>query len=316
MRSFVKPVLVISACLDLQPVRYNGQVVKDELALKLREYCQTIAVCPEVSIGLGVPRDRVIVYMDKEPRLFQPSTGRDLTQEMLLFSESFLSSLPEVDGFLLKSKSPSCGISGTLVYKDPYAKEFYKRGKGLFAMRVLEKFELLPVEDEGRLKNPEIRDHFLTRLFAVAHLRSALSKVDSVMQLMEFHRQYKYLLMAHSQVKLKEMGRLVANSKGNLQESVKMYRLLFMQALKRRPSRKQHANVLLHMFGHLSRHINQKEKSHFVSLVEKFKQGKRDLYTLTDIIKSFAYRFEESYLLEQAYLEPYPEELKDAIINN
>lgn len=309
MRKFPKPLLVMSACLDLQPVRYNGEVVKDPFAIKLREYCHIISVCPEVSIGLGVPRDKVIIQKGESLRLIQPSTGRDLTQLMLSFSKEFLDSLDAVDGFLLKSKSPSCGVSNTRIYKDPQGKEFYGRGKGLFATHVLERYQLLPVEDEGRLKNKEIREHFLVRLFAIADLREFLSKAQDVKDLVEFHSRYKYLIMAHSQVKLKQMGQLVAEAKKNFKEALSRYRILFMEALKRRPTKGQHANTLLHIMGHLSRALKKSEKEHFYSLVESYKAGQKDLYTLLEIIKSWSYRFDEKYLTDQVYLEPYPDEL-------
>lgn len=311
VRSFTRPRLVVSACLNQKPVRYNGQTVRDEFVLRLLPYCEVIDVCPEVEIGLGVPRDKIIVYLlDDGFGLSQPSTGLELTERMKSFSESFLSSLTEVDGFLLKSKSPSCGLSNTSVYKDREGKSFHSKGKGLFAMEVLKRYGLLPAEDEGRLKDEEIRRHFLVRLFTFADMRESLSKIKSVRELMDFHQRYKYLLMAHSQVKLKEMGRLVANTREeNLKESLEKYRLLFMLALKRRPSKGQHANTLFHIFGHLSSKLKERERAHFYKLVEDYREGKVEHRTLIELLKSLAYRFDVDYLLNQAYLEPYPAEL-------
>lgn len=315
MRNFPKPVLVMSACLDLQPVRYNGEPIKDEFTIKLREYCRVVPVCPEISIGLGVPREKVIVYVKENFRIFQPSTGMDLTDEMISFAESFLSSLERVDGFLLKSKSPSCGVSGTRIYKDPYGKQAFARGKGLFALKVLERFEFVPVEDEKRLRNADLRDHFLIRLFAIADLRESLSKVKDVKDLVDFHRRYKYLIMAHSQQKLKEMGRTVANASKSLPDSLQTYQALFLQMLKKRPSKGQHINVLLHIMGHISDKINDTEKRHFFELVENYKRGHETLYTLLEILRTWAYLFGEEYLFDQVYLEPYPKDLRSVIIN-
>lgn len=310
-RQFPKPKIVLSACLSGKPVRYNGGTVEDAFVKKLITYCEVVEVCPEVEIGLGVPRPKIIVYKTQEGyRLSQPSTGAELTQRMEEYAEKFFSSLSEVDGFVLKSKSPSCGVSNTLVYKDPQGEEFYGKGKGLFALRAIERFGLLPIEDEGRLKNPEIKDHFLVRLFAIADLRESFQRIKRLKDLMDFHQRYKYMLMAHSQVKLKELGRLVAQAREeNLEKSLEDYRLLFLQAIKKRPSRGQHANALMHILGHLSRHLNQKEKRHLLSAIEKFKEGKESLHTLLELFKSLAYRFENPYLMSQAYLEPYPWEL-------
>ncbi|RMH04189.1 MAG: DUF1722 domain-containing protein [Aquificota bacterium] len=307
-RKFPKPRVVVSSCLVGKPVRYNGGLVEDPFVSSLLGYCDVIDVCPEVEIGLGVPRPRIIVYKTQGAiRLSQPSTGLDLTESMEAFSDRFLSSLPPVDGFVLKSKSPSCGVSNTLTYKDPEGKEFLSKGKGLFAIRVLQRYELLPVEDEGRLKNPEIREHFLVRLFALADLRESLQGVKRVKDLMDFHQRYKYMLMAHSQVKLKHLGRLVAQAREeNLEKTLEEYRLIFMQALSRKPSKGQHANALLHILGHLSKHLNEREKRHFIILIERFKRGKESLHTLLELFKSLAYRFENPYLMSQAYLEPFP----------
>ncbi len=313
VRYFPKPRVVVSACLNLKPVRYNGQEVRDEFVLKLLPYCEVIEVCPEVAIGLGVPRDKIIVYKKGEGfGLSQPSTGLELKEKMESFSDNFLKSLPEVDGFILKSKSPSCGVSNTKIYKDPEGKEFYSKGKGLFALKVLESFENLPVEDEGRLKDRELRVHFLTRLFALADLRESFEKIKEVKDLMEFHQRYKYLLMAYSQVKLKALGRLVAKAREeNLKETLTEYKKLFSEALKRKPSVGQHANAILHIFGHLSRNLKPSEKAHFFKLVEDYKKGAVERRLLLEFLKGYAYRFENQYLINQAYLHPYPENLEN-----
>lgn len=309
VRSFPKPRIVISACLNLKPVRYNGQEVRDEFVLKLLPYCELVEVCPEVAIGLGVPRDRVIVYRKGNSfGVSQPSKGMDLTEKMENFAENFLRSLPEVDGFLLKSKSPSCGVSNTKVYKDREGKEFHSKGKGLFAQKAIEYFENLPIEDEGRLKSEEIREHFLTRLFSTADLRENLGKINRVSELMEFHKRNKYLLMSHSQNMLKELGRLVAVAKEeSLGEILHAYKNLFLRALKRKPSTGQHVNTLLHIFGHISRGLKEKEKAHFSKLVEDYRKRKLNRRLLIELLKAYAYRFDNFYLMVQTYLEPYPE---------
>jgi len=311
LRGFPEPEIVVSACLNLEPVRYNGKYVKDDFVLKLKKYSQFIPVCPEVEIGLGVPRDKIIVYKkEKNFYLYQPSQKIELTDKMIEFSEKFLNSLANIDGFLLKSKSPSCGLSGTVIYKDPDRKIYHSRGRGIFALKVVEKFPLLPAEDEKRLKNKEIKDHFLTRIFAICELRNLIKNLKGMDDLIKFHQRYKYLLMAHSQAKLKEMGRLIAGyNKKNLRDIVNRYRELFLIALKRKPSKGQHINVLEHILGHISDKLNKGEKEHFMELVEKYKKGFAELQTLKEILKSFAYRFKDDYIINQVYLEPYPEDL-------
>lgn len=309
---FAKPNLVLSACLNLQPVRYNGEYVKDETVLKLREYCNIIPVCPEVEIGLGIPRDKIIVYIDENGYgLYQPSTDRELTTEMLEFSRKFIKNLEDVDGFLLKSKSPSCGVSNTSIYKDKKGTKLYTKGKGIFASALMEAFPDLPIEDEGRLRDPVLRDLFLTRLFSIAHWRTVKRDIKSIGELMEFHRNYKYLLMAHSQTLLRTIGRLLAGYKRgeNFEEFKISYEKLFKQALSKKTTPGRHINVIMHIYGYFSESLKPAEKKHFTTLIEKFKSGKISIQLLREILKGWAYRFENQYLLSQTYLNPYPEEL-------
>ena len=150
----VRPNVVLSRCLELEPVRYDGQVIPYELVRELEPFVSFVPVCPELEIGLGVPRDPVrIVAVDGVAKLLQPDTGRDVTAEMREFSCDFLSDLGSVDGFILKNRSPSCGISDVKIYQglDPSASS--TRGSGLFAERVLEFCAGLAIEDEGRLRN-------------------------------------------------------------------------------------------------------------------------------------------------------------------
>ncbi len=187
-----KPRIVYSACLSGELVRYDGQPVEDGFALKLKEHVEIIPVCPEVSIGLGVPREKIIVYTsDNERRLSQPRTGLELTDRMRKFTREFLNSLPEIDGFLLKGKSPSCGVSRTKTYYDPEGKRYRGLGKGLFALEVLKRFPDYPVEDELRLRKREIMLQFLLRIFILARLRET---VKSVNDLKSFHEEYEVYL--------------------------------------------------------------------------------------------------------------------------
>ena len=168
-----RPRLVVSACLLGEKVRYDGRSAEDEFVLELSRRCEVIPVCPEVSIGLGVPREKIIVYFEEgRPKLSQPSTGRDLTQEMERFSENLLDSLPPVDGFILKSKSPSCGVSRTKTYRDPKGEEFLGLTRGLFALEVLRRYPHYPIEDEIRLRDRRRRLLFLAKLFALFKLRT------------------------------------------------------------------------------------------------------------------------------------------------
>ncbi len=302
-----KPKIVISKCINFEAVRYNGGIVKDDFALKLGNFVEYILVCPEVEIGLPVPRDPLIVFKEKENYKFlQEKNNLDLTDKIIKFSDNFLKSLKDVDGFLLKSKSPSCGFSGTNNYYEKDGKRFSYKGKGIFARKVLEKFPQIPIEDEGRLKDDEIRYHYLLRVFSFFELKN----LKSIKEILEFHQNYKYLLMAYNQKELKFLGQLLAGyNKKNLKEILENYKSHFINAFSRKPKKASHINVLLHIYGYFKDKINEKEKRHFLNLIEKYKEDKIPLNLIIEILKNFALRFENNYLLNQKYLNPFPEEL-------
>ncbi len=301
----IKPKLLISRCFS-QPVRYNGGIVNDEFISKLKQHIEFIDLCPELEIGLGVPRQRLII-MDGQfsKRLIQPETGMDFTDKINEFSRKTLSYLTDLDGFVLKAKSPSCGVGSTKLYRNNAVK-----GKtyGFFAEAIKKVFLHLPLEDEGRLRDEGIRNHFLTRIFAFAELRNIL-KDSEAKTLIRFHTRYKYLLMTYSQKHLKELGKLVADSGIPLDEKFKIYRLKFYEAFLKRPTLKRHVNTLTHLMGYFSRKLNLKERQHLINLINKFGEGKLPLKSVIELLKSMSYRFDNEYILIQKYLEPYPEEL-------
>ena len=309
--NFSKPLIFLSACLNSEPVRYNKEIIHDEFVEKLKKFVDIVTVCPEVSIGLGVPREPIKIYLSNDVyRIFQPATQIDFTEKMIEFSLSFLKNLPPVDGFILKGKSPSCGYSGTKIYRNKNAKDILKRGMGLFAQIVKEKFSDKPIEDELRLKNQQIRQHFLTRIFSFAEIRNLEKNIKSIRELIDFHTRYKYLLMLYSQKKLSQLGKIVAGyKKGKLDLTVKEYASIFYTAFEKKPGIRKDLNVLNHIYGYFSHKINEDEKNHFRNLLKKFEQEKIDKTPIVEILKNFALRFGTEYLIIQKYLSPYPEEL-------
>jgi uncharacterized protein YbbK (DUF523 family) len=174
MSSPVRPIVVISRCIDFDSCRYNGQVIRASLREELEPHVELRPICPELEIGLGVPRDPVrLVRSGGGARMVQPSTGRDLTQATEGFSRAYLGGVGDVDGFILKSRSPSCGIRDARRFHSDLEDAGYNTGPGLFTARVLERFPHAAVEDELRLADPHVRDQFLTRLRELASLRAA-----------------------------------------------------------------------------------------------------------------------------------------------
>ncbi|MFN3975626.1 MAG: YbgA family protein [Aquificaceae bacterium] len=307
MRDFPRPKLVLSRCF-FEAVRYDGGIITDPFVERLKGYVDFITVCPEVDIGLGTPRQRIVVIKEGESkRLFQPETGKDITQLMEDFSVSFLSRLEEVDGFLLKSKSPSCGVGTTKLY---VGDKVVGRTYGFFAQAIKEKLPHMPLEDEGRLRDGRIREHFLTRIYAFADFRH-LKKNFSPRALVEFQSTYKYLLMTYSQKALKELGQIVARVGKEPERALRAYEEVFHRAFAKIPSPSKHTNTLLHILGHISRRLNSMEKRHLISLIQKVKNGRTNHRLVVEILRNIAYRHGEEYLLKQKYFDPFPEELME-----
>lgn len=310
MRDFARPRLVLSRCLELDKVRYNGEKIAYDFVRELEPFVELVPICPEVEIGLGVPRDPIrLIEGEAGPRLYQPSTGRDLTSEMQDFSHSFLSTLPPMDGFVLKNRSPSCGISDVKLYTLEGRLSSCGKRAGMFGQSVIDRFPDLAVEDEGRLRNLRIREHFLTKLFALAGLRG-VATTGSMRKLIEFHARYKFVLMAYSQKRLRELGRLVANEAGlSFPDLVLAYRAGLAAAMHQPPRYTSVINVLEHAVGYFKTTLSHSEKANFKRLLELYRSKRVPLAGPTAVVWSWVVREDEDYLKGQVFFCPYPEEL-------
>ncbi len=309
---FPRPVVVVSKCLEFEACRYNGQAIRAPFILQLEPHTELRAVCPEVEIGLGVPRDPIrLVTIDRKLHLIQPSTGKDLTNAMHSFSERFLSELNEADGFVLKSRSPSCGIKDTKVHAGGDTPNPMGKGPGMFGAAVLERFPKAAVEDEGRLTNLQIRHHFLTKLFALASFRH-VKEVSTMAELVSFHTANKFILLAYNQSVLRTLGRIVANAERHpIDRVLGDYEEHFAHALARPARRKAHINVLMHALGYFSERLSADEKAFFLDALEVFREGRESLTGPLAVMQSWITRFDEDYLAGQRYFAPYPRELRD-----
>jgi len=305
-----RPRLVFSRCLGFDACRYNGATIIDPVAELLKPHVEAITVCPEVEIGLGVPRPPIRLVEERDRvLLYQPETGRDLTAAMASLSERFLASLGEVDGFLLKYRSPSCGPSQVKIYNSRKPTAGHRKGAGAFASAVLARFGSLAVEDEGRLQNYDIRGHFLTQLFAFARVRAAAA-MGTMAALVGFHSRHKLLLMAYNQTAMRKMGQIVANAEREPVETViRHYRHELVRALRNAPRRASAVNVLQHAFGHVSDRLTRRERGHFLDALDQYRGARIPLSGPTTLMRSWIVRFDVEYLADQVYFEPYPEEL-------
>jgi len=307
MNDFPKPNIVVSKCLGFAQCRYNGDTINDPVVDSLSEYVNFQPICPELEIGLGVPRAPIrIIAVKGKKYLYQPATGKDITKEMTNFTTKFLDSLSDIDGFILKYGSPSCGISRVKIYNGFSSTSSPTYGVGFWGGEVQKRFLQLAIEDEGRLKNFVIREYFFTKIFTLAQFR-IVKQSGAMSKLVKFHTRNKLLFMAHNQVKLKRLGNIVANrAKKSIDNVLKEYELVLYELFTKAPSFTSWINVLQHAFGGISQKLKKSERNFFLNLIEEYRDERIPLSVLTKLIYSWAIRFDAQYLLSQTFLLPFP----------
>lgn len=316
MREFKKPNILISSCIGDCKCRYDGSNAKSEFVEKLEEYVNFTDVCPEVAIGLPIPRQalRIISPNGEEERLVFSKTGEDITDKMEKFSNEFLDKLDRenLDGAVLKSRSPSCGIKDVKVYKSfGKSSPASKKSKGTFAGCLIDRYEELAVEDEGRLTNYNIREHFLTRIFALAEFRY-IKEANNINDLIKFHSNNKYLLMVYSQSQLKVLGKIVANhEKKDIEEILKDYQEHLHKALCCEVDTGRNINMLLHLFGYFSKDISKDEKVYFLDNLDDYSNNRIPFSVPLSLLRSWIIRFDNEYLKKQTIFESFPQTLTD-----
>lgn len=305
-----RPVVVVSKCLGFKKCRYNGQTINDRFVESLSDFVDYITVCPEEDIGLGTPRDPVrIGNKNGGIGMVQPASGRDLTDKMEGFVTGFLEQLEFADGFIMKNRSPSCGINDVKIYHHLDSPAGADRGKGMFGGRVRDYFPGAAVEDEGRLKNFNIREHFITKLFANARFRE-INEEKRMKDLVRFHSMHKYLFLAHNEKAMRECGGIVANHQHYPAEKVfRLYRERMVDILAGGSKYTSVINTLHHIFGGMSDKLSSGEKEFFLNSVEEYRDERIPLSALVQLLKSYIVRFDNQYLKDQVFLDPYPKEL-------
>lgn len=307
----VTPRLVVSRCLGFEACRYNGEMLQDAVVQRLRAHVQLITVCPEADIGLGTPRPPVrLVQAGDALRLWQPASGEDVSERMQQWIGS--TDFSHVDGFILKSRSPSCGLGDCKIYPDTSddARPVGK-GSGLFAAAMQQAFPHAAMEHEGRLSNASIREWFLVRLFALARARGLLEQ-PSVAAVSTFHARHKLLLMCFHQQDMRRCGRIAANTDNKpVAKLAADYVQAFRQTLAQEASRKNIINALYHGYGWISEGLNAAEKQMFLEAIEAYRDDKATLATLQWLLQSWVHRFEHDYLGSQFFIRPYPDDLKN-----
>jgi uncharacterized protein YbgA (DUF1722 family)/uncharacterized protein YbbK (DUF523 family) len=306
--------LGISSCLLGEKVRYDGGHKLDRFLRDTLGRCvEFVPVCPEVECGLSVPRESMRLVGDPDaPRLVTFKTKQDLTDRLSAWAKRRVKQLEKEDlcGFVFKSDSPSSGLCRIKVYTDE-GRPPVRKGTGVFARIFTEHFPRLPVEDEGRLHDPGIRENFIERIFALRRWRSLLERGKSRGGLVEFHTSHKLLILSHSPGHYRDLGALVAHAKEKTPAALfDAYERLFLEALAVRSTPKKNTNVLMHMAGYFRRHLSAGEKQELLEVIDGYRRELFPLIVPVTLINHYVRKYGEPYLSRQVFLNPHPVELQ------
>ena len=301
----------VSACLLGEQVRYDGGHKHDRyITDTLGRFFQFLPVCPEVECGLPTPREAMRLEGTPEaPRLMTRSTRIDKTEQMKSYCESRVQALESADlcGFIFKKDSPSSGLHRVKVYNNNVPT---KSGRGLFADAVVRHFPLLPVEEEGRLNDADIRENFIERVFCYRRWKDFLLTGPEIGGLVEFHTNHKLLIMSHSTQHYREMGALVGNPRQlRKNELFARYEEQLMKVLALQATVKKHTNVLMHIMGYFKKQLDPGEKQELLAVIEQYHSRLVPLIVPLTLLKHYVNKYDQAYLKQQLYLSPHPAEL-------
>ncbi|UVT15898.1 MAG: DUF523 and DUF1722 domain-containing protein [Nitrospira sp.] len=304
--------LGISRCLLGDEVRFDGGHKRDHFLTKvLGRYVEWVPVCPEVEAGFGTPREAMrLVGNPHHPRLMTITSKRDHTESMKAIIPARLDSLERLDlsGFVFKKGSPSCGVERVRVYT---VQGMPSHGRsGIFAGAFMETFPLIPVEEEGRLCDPALRENFIERVFCYRRFQDLMQNGLTRQALVRFHTIHKYLLLSHSQQHYETMGRLVGQAERyRPKELTVKYGDLFMKALTVKATVRKHVNVLHHIVGYFKSRLTTHEKAELLGVIDDYHRGLTPLIVPLTLIHHYVRVFDVSYIRDQVYLHPHPKEL-------
>ena len=316
--------LGISACLLGERVRFDGGHKRDPFLVEsLGQFVDWVPVCPEVESGMDAPRESMrLVQVDNEIRLLTNKTVQDQTVRMRRYARRRVDELAddELFGYVLKKDSPTCGLERVKVYGGGGVPA--RSGRGLFAQALVTRFPLLPVEEEGRLNDPRLRENFVERVFAYRRLTALFGARWSMGDVVRFHTIHKLTLMAHMPVAYQRLGRLVASGQASGQTSGQAsgasmarrefqdsYSSEFMAALGTMATPRRHTNVLQHMLGYFKETLDRESRAELLALIQDYAGGRVPLVVPLTLFAHHIRRCGVSYLTDQVYLRPHPVEL-------
>ncbi|MCU0074613.1 DUF523 and DUF1722 domain-containing protein [Pseudomonas koreensis] len=305
------PKIAISACLMGAEVRYNGGHKESRLCSRtLSEHFEFVPVCPEVAIGLGIPREPIRLVGDPEQPEALGTADREInvTRPLTEYGQKMAAELDDICGYIFMQQSPSCGLERVKVYHPNGAPQ--GNGRGIYAQAFCAAHPELPVEEAGRLNDPVLRENFITRVFAYSDWQQVIRQGLSRRALTDFHSRYKYLLMAHNPVQYKTLGNLLGNM-GRLdpEELGPRYFSELMAALKKCATRRTHSNVLQHISGYLKQAISPEDKQEVQHIIGQYRHGIVPLVVPLTLLKHHFRLHPDPYIAQQVYLQPHPENL-------
>ena len=298
-----KPKIVVSECLYGTKCRYDGQGYNDKVIQSLKDYVDIQTVCPELAIGLSIPREPIRIEMNKENeeyRLIDYNSKNDYTNQMTEFSEEFINGLDDIDGFILKSRSPTCGLKDAKVYYCGNKCSIRSNENGFFSQKIIDKYDYLPIENEGRLKNYNIRDNFFTRIFFINNLKNNKN-------IIEFHKNNLLLLKSYDEESTNEVSDIL--NENRMEDQVHQYKEKVLNIVSNQRKKENKLSIIIKVFEKYKNMLNEEEINMFNGLIESYENQRIPSSTLEVVIKMYATRFKDKDILNQTFFYPYPENL-------
>ena len=298
-----KPKIVVSECLYGTKCRYDGQGYNDKVIQSLKDYVDIQTVCPELAIGLSIPREPIRIEMNKENeeyRLIDYNSKNDYTNQMTEFSEEFINGLDDIDGFILKSRSPTCGLKDAKVYYCGNKCSIRSNENGFFSQKIIDKYDYLPIKNEGRLKNYNIRDNFFTRIFFINNLKNNKN-------IIEFHKNNLLLLKSYDEESTNEVSDIL--NENRMEDQVHQYKEKVLNIVSNQRKKENKLSIIIKVFEKYKNMLNEEEINMFNGLIESYENQRIPFSTLEVVIKMYATRFKDKDILNQTFFYPYPENL-------
>ncbi|NVK25498.1 MAG: DUF1722 domain-containing protein [Gammaproteobacteria bacterium] len=301
----------ISACLVGEKVRYDASNKPSNFCNhELGKHVRYKAFCPEVAVGLPIPRPTIRQILDGDViKVARPDGSGDVSDALREYGRKVAKLTSTMSGYVFCAKSPSCGMERVKMYS-PEGNPLREQSVGVFAKEIMDANPLLPCEENGRLNDPVIKENFVARVFAYRKWQELVESGLSKHKLMTFHSQYKYTLMSHDLVAYKELGRLLARADLDVEQMADQYVAGFMAALKIKATRKKHANTLAHIQGYFSKHLTKEQRQELTEQIEAYRVGLSPLIAPLTLVKHYLMEHPKPYLAQQSYLNPYPDELR------